>query len=1396
MRCILLIALILNPFLVLLYGQQVKKTPNHTFNAKEIAKDAATKGITGSELKGYLEYKKAEFSSVKSQKLNKSQLTPGTENVIYIDGNKPMSLGCPNMGFEQFNFNGWSGSTGSVSVGSTFPIYNQISATINNSAGDNVSLLNTTNYHTIMSVAPSNAVYPNCVGYDSLACKIVGTQTVSEIPIVSPFSFDNVSVRMGGALSNKRACKLKYITTSGVNNNRLSYSYALVFQDPNNTSPSHTTGESPYFKVTIKNETTNTELVGCTSYSFNTLLAQPSDSLYNSIVYNGDPVKYRKWYYYTVDLSTLPSGTPVSINFEVGGCTEGGHFCYAYVDAECGGNATPYANMCSGTSFATLVAPTGFSSYQWFTSAGIPIPGATNDTLIQGTTPGTVFLVDMTTPNGCVVTKSVTVTLTTVSIINLNATSSCSGGNSGSATVLASGSNSTYSYTWTNMGNSQIVSNSQTAFNLGAGNYNVLVSSPGCGQASANFAIGVSPPYYYNEIKSFCGNATFIEKTGGSNYQWYHGSNQIPSPSGTNDTLFLGDAQNGDIYTLVYKNTQGCKDSISYILNKLIGGTLDFYPLSNSCYNDSSGSAILNFNSNYNPPYNYNITGPSSSNILYSNTGTNTSVNLNNLPVGSYTAMVNDGTCYYSKVVDIKAVQTNFTLTPQSYTLICFPDSVTVGLNVGEEIPTTCGLSNVPCDALPLQLFTTGPFTQNTFTTYPTPYGNWYTNGRNQYLIQKSDLNAAGITAGKLNSIAFNILSLNGSSTKYNSFSIKIGCTNLTTLPNASAGSQPFVGGLLSVYSHSNQPISEGWQTYNFTQPYNWDNASNIIVEVCFTFPNVSGTGNATENASVELKQMSYIANMYHVEDLNPVCGNTQLANNGIGSPMTNGINMLPNMRFGFCDAISPNDYSVTISSNGTITANYNNDSITIAPNFSAPTGVVVYTVSVFSPIGNCATTKTITAFYPPLNTTVTAIPTTTTLCQFDTLHAFANGAMNYNWTHVASGTSLSTTSVLTVVPPSTGQNVYTVTGDFPCPNSVADTKTITVNVTPKANLDIDLTDEITKCLNKDFVAHANVTSLTVGNPATPFTYSWTQLPGNTPAPGTNSASDYTVSGNSTNTFVVTVNGACAYQNSDTIIVKNFVDDLSVSISNTQTLCVNAPLTMTSTVGGGRPIYNYVWSINSNTVSTTQNLNTNTPLFGGTYTVYVTAIDSCSYSDTASQSIFILPNTLNVQIIGNVNLCGKTPFSLHSQSSGGYPQYSFDWYLLPSTNSISSLDSLSFITPEAEGTYSIQIVKRDSCGTSVSDIKIINVLPPCMVEIPNVITPNGDGANEFFKIKNTEYFSSIGLTIYDRWGKLVYSSSNYKNDWKAEGLNDGTYFYIIDVADDKKYSGFVTVFKD
>ncbi|MCK5846559.1 MAG: gliding motility-associated C-terminal domain-containing protein [Bacteroidales bacterium] len=86
----------------------------------------------------------------------------------------------------------------------------------------------------------------------------------------------------------------------------------------------------------------------------------------------------------------------------------------------------------------------------------------------------------------------------------------------------------------------------------------------------------------------------------------------------------------------------------------------------------------------------------------------------------------------------------------------------------------------------------------------------------------------------------------------------------------------------------------------------------------------------------------------------------------------------------------------------------------------------------------------------------------------------------------------------------------------------------------------------------------------------------------------------------------------------------------------------------------------------------------------------------------------------------------------------------------------------------------------------------------CKLEIPNVITPNGDGYNDVFIIDGIENYPNSILSIYNRWGKKVYESNNYTNDWDGENITDGVYyFHLITTVGDKEteYKGSLTVIR-
>lgn len=74
------------------------------------------------------------------------------------------------------------------------------------------------------------------------------------------------------------------------------------------------------------------------------------------------------------------------------------------------------------------------------------------------------------------------------------------------------------------------------------------------------------------------------------------------------------------------------------------------------------------------------------------------------------------------------------------------------------------------------------------------------------------------------------------------------------------------------------------------------------------------------------------------------------------------------------------------------------------------------------------------------------------------------------------------------------------------------------------------------------------------------------------------------------------------------------------------------------------------------------------------------------------------------------------------------------------------------------------------------------------IQVPNGVSVNGDGLNDFLIIENLSYFPENKLEIYNRWGDLVYQAQPYENNWEGTSnvsslggnqLVGGTYFFVL-----------------
>ena len=129
---------------------------------------------------------------------------------------------------------------------------------------------------------------------------------------------------------------------------------------------------------------------------------------------------------------------------------------------------------------------------------------------------------------------------------------------------------------------------------------------------------------------------------------------------------------------------------------------------------------------------------------------------------------------------------------------------------------------------------------------------------------------------------------------------------------------------------------------------------------------------------------------------------------------------------------------------------------------------------------------------------------------------------------------------------------------------------------------------------------------------------------------------------------------------------------------------------------------------------------------------------------------------------------------------GGVAPYTYFWNPTPYANN----DTIAFPATDLPPNLSYMNVDiTDVCGKGITS-GLIPIYNQCPCKVPNVITMNGDGVNDEFIIRNIEDYDRVHVQIFNRWGNLVFESTDYQNDWKGEDvsgkpLEAGVYSYVV-----------------
>jgi gliding motility-associated-like protein len=161
------------------------------------------------------------------------------------------------------------------------------------------------------------------------------------------------------------------------------------------------------------------------------------------------------------------------------------------------------------------------------------------------------------------------------------------------------------------------------------------------------------------------------------------------------------------------------------------------------------------------------------------------------------------------------------------------------------------------------------------------------------------------------------------------------------------------------------------------------------------------------------------------------------------------------------------------------------------------------------------------------------------------------------------------------------------------------------------------------------------------------------------------------------------------------------------------------------------------------------------------------------------------PSVIDINLVNEgLEGCDNTPECdgyIDIEVSGGTGSYSYEWSD-PDFADSPSVDNL------CEGLYTVLVTDENDCEVMMSNIEVESCDGPTndgCFEADQVITPNGDGRNELFKISCINIAPNV-LTIYDRWGKIVYTEQNYNNTWNGvnasgEELPENGYMWVLEV---------------
>ncbi len=245
---------------------------------------------------------------------------------------------------------------------------------------------------------------------------------------------------------------------------------------------------------------------------------------------------------------------------------------------------------------------------------------------------------------------------------------------------------------------------------------------------------------------------------------------------------------------------------------------------------------------------------------------------------------------------------------------------------------------------------------------------------------------------------------------------------------------------------------------------------------------------------------------------------------------------------------------------------------------------------------------------------------------------------------------------------------------------------------------------------------------------------------------------------------------------------------VAINVDPGTTVCPATPVTFTATTNGtGTGTINYDFKINGNSVqNSSSNVYSSTVLDADVITCVISITGgTCLTSNTATSNSIVMnvdANSGNVNVNAGMNVTISAGETVQLNASGDAGTYLWS----PSTglSATNILDPIA--SPAVTTTYTLTITNTFGCS-AFDDIKIeIKNIPgnDCAQYPMIAFTPNGDGINDKWIVWQGNCSISTRVTVFNRYGAIVFQSQQYQNDWqgmyKGKPLPDGTYYFIVE----------------